>query len=87
MSDKVIAYDVNCEVCQQVSWDRTYSVFKYLRKKVSIPFVLYFDMRHKSTGGDHSPNYRLGLSHLPEPPLPCYSYHRLTKEDVKGNIK
>jgi hypothetical protein len=45
MSDEVIAYDVNCEVCQQVSWDRTYSVFKYLRKKVSIPFVLYFDMR------------------------------------------
>ncbi|HUM98595.1 MAG TPA: hypothetical protein PK275_12130 [Chitinophagaceae bacterium] len=83
---EVIAYDVNCEVCQQVSWDRTYSVFKYLRKKGidSLRFILRYEegtnpqevIIRQTTDWDYPT--------LPEPPLPCYSYHRLTKRRCKG---
>ena len=85
----VTGYGKSCLTCQQTSWDRTYSVIKYLREWVgdSTRFVfaaaqdggnpLVVSIRSLQPGEDGPP--------LTAPYIPCYSYHRLTKKRCKGS--
>ena len=85
----VTGYGNSCLTCQQTSWDRTYSVIKYLREWVgdSTRFVfaaaqdggnpLVVSIRSLQPGEDGPP--------LTAPYIPCYSYHRLTKKRCKGS--
>lgn len=80
----VTGYGNSCLTCQQTSWDRVYSVIKYLRQWVadSTRFVfaaaqdggnpLVVSIRSLQPGEDGPP--------LTAPYIPCYSYHRLTKK-------
>ena len=79
----VSGYGNSCITCQQTSWDRVYSVIKYLRQQGidSSRFIFYYAQEEKSPlvvmirglwdGEDGSA--------FVEAPVPCYSYHRLTK--------
>jgi hypothetical protein len=86
---EVVAYDVNCMICQQVSWDRTYSVYKYLLGKGidSSRFIL----RYEGGANPQVVTIRQSVDWdypvLPEPPMPCFSYHGLTKKRCRGAAK
>lgn len=84
--DYMVAIESNgwrlCEFCAQRSWDRAFSIIKFLRTN-GIPqkrLVMSF-------GDDY--NTRLasvslvkdweGPQKIP-PPIPCYSYHKLTRK-------
>lgn len=83
----VTGYDNSCLTCQQTSWDRVYSVIKYLRQTGvdSMRFVFSYAQ------DEYSPQVVSLRSLLPgedgsamiEPAIPCYSYHRLTKKRCK----
>jgi hypothetical protein len=85
----VTGYGNNCLSCQQTSWDRVYSVIKYLRQSGvdSTRFIfsaaqdgynpLVVSLR-SLLPGEHGPA-------MIEPYIPCYSYHRLTKKRCKGS--
>ncbi len=84
----VTGYGNNCLTCHQTSWDRVYSVVKYLRQSGvdSTRFIfapaqdgynpLVVSLRSLFPGED-------GPALVP-PYIPCYSYHRLTKKRCKG---
>jgi len=79
-----------CEFCQQVSWDRVYSVVKYLTKKGFDSTRIIFDY------GENKEDFRavdLTLTSDDGPPMvpaphPCHSYHQPKKKrctDVPGH--
>lgn len=71
-----------CEFCQQVSWDRVYSVVKYLTKKGFDSTRIIFDY------GESKEDFRaieLTLTKDDGPPMvpaphPCHSYHQPKKK-------
>lgn len=84
----VTGYGNSCLTCQQTSWDRVYSVIKYLRQNGvdSTRFVFSFAQDGYSplvatirslVEGEDGPAFI-------EAAIPCYSYHRLTKRRCKG---
>ena len=87
----VTGYGNSCLTCQQTSWDRVYSVIKYLRQWGidSTRFIFLFAQ------DGYNPLVVTIRSLLPEedgpamaaPAIPCYSYHRLTKKQCKGTPK
>lgn len=87
----VTGYGNNCITCQQTSWDRVYSVVKYLRQQGvdSLRFVFNYAQN------GYNPQVVSIRSLLPgeegaamtAPAIPCYSYHRLTKKRCKGTPK
>ena len=88
---KVIGNTDDCELCQQVSWDRVVSVIKYLQKKGVDSTSLIFNYGNRGNPRtvtlqgttDDGPN-------IVPAPVPCYSYHTLTKKrcvDMGGHQK
>ncbi len=85
----VTGYGNSCLTCQQTSWDRVYTVIKYLRQwgVDSTRFVFSFAQ------DGNNPMVVSIRSLLPgqdgpamaEPAIPCYSYHRLTKKRCRGS--
>jgi len=69
-----------CELCQQVAWDRVYSVITYLKQKGISKDRLIFSYDTKGTPREVwlTATTEKGPSTL-SPPMPCYSYHKLTK--------
>lgn len=71
-----------CEFCQQVAWDRTYSVVKYLTQKEFDSTRIIFSYE------DYKEDFRavdLVLTKYDGPamvpaPHPCYSYHQPKKK-------
>jgi hypothetical protein len=86
----VTGYGNSCLTCQQTSWDRVYSVIKYLRQwgVDSTRFIFY------AAKDGYNPlvvSIRILLPGedgpaLTAPYIPCYSYHRLTKRRCKGSL-
>lgn len=84
----VVGYGSSCEACAQSSWDRTYSVMKYLEQKgIEISrFIFYYG----NEGGDPlSVTVRMAAAgeegpSMVDAPIPCYSYHHLTKRRCKN---
>jgi hypothetical protein len=86
---EVVAYDVNCMICQQVSWDRTYSVYKYLLNKGidSSRFILRYEKGANPLEVTIRQSIDWEYPVITEPPLPCFSYHGLTKKRCRGAAK
>jgi hypothetical protein len=79
----------SCEFCHQVSWDRIYSVIKYLKEQkfdsAQVIFV-YAKSGDKRTVSITATSED-GPSMVPAP-IPCYSYHKLTPKrctDLDGH--
>jgi len=88
---RVMGNTDNCELCQQVAWDRTTSVVKYLLKKGVDSARIIFD--YSNQGNPRTVTLQGtsedGPNAVPAP-HPCYSYHKLTKKrctDLDGHQK
>jgi hypothetical protein len=86
----VTGYGNSCLSCQQTSWDRVYSVIKYLRKGGvdSTRFIFSAAQDGENPLVVSVRNLQLGEDGpaMTAPPIPCYSYHRLTKKRCKGSF-
>ncbi|HQX98029.1 MAG: hypothetical protein IPH34_15035 [Chitinophagaceae bacterium] len=85
----ITSYGNNCLTCQQTSWDRGYSVIKYLRQ-IGIDSTRIIMWAAQNVGDPLTVLIRPGLPEedgpsLVEPYIPCYSYHSLTKKRCKGS--
>ncbi len=86
----VLGFGNSCLSCRQTSWDRIYSVVKYLRQwgVDSSRFIFSFaqdgynpllvSIRSLIPGEDGPA--------IAQPSIPCYSYHHLTKKRCKGSL-
>ena len=84
----VTGYGNSCLTCQQTSWDRVYTVIKYIRHwgVDSTRFVFSYAREgynplivsiRSLLPGETGPA-------LEEPPSPCYSYHGFHKKRCRG---
>ncbi len=84
----VTGYGNSCLTCQQTSWDRVYSVVKYLRQGGvdSIRFIFRYAQEGYSPSVVSIRNSQPGEDGpaLEEPPSPCYSYYGIRHKRCKG---
>lgn len=83
----IISFDISCEKCQQLSWDRAYTVYKYFSTKGVDTSKLIFNYG-QGDGPTQKVIIRLGAKDEENmypiiPPHPCFSYHRFTKRRCK----
>jgi len=85
----VTGYGNSCLSCQQTSWDRVYSVIKYLRQFGIDSSRFIFSA---AQDGDNPLVVSIRSLHpgevgpaLTAPYIPCYSKHRLTKKRCKDH--
>lgn len=84
---RVSAHGRSCGTCMQQSWDRTYSVVQYLLQKGLDEQRIVF--AYGSEGPEDivliSKTSEAGPMRQP-PPVPCYSYHKLTPKRCRQGV-
>jgi hypothetical protein len=76
---EVTGYATSCELCMQVSWDKVFSVVKYLTNKgVDRERILFmYGLEGDIYQVDLKATMDEGPSSVPAP-VPCFSFHKLT---------